>query len=185
MSYLSRRGFTLIEILVVITIIGILIGLLFPAIKGAILKAKVAQAKQDERAIVNAIRQYITEYGKLPVKDASQGVPDIYYDSSSQFQIMNALRAIASGDNASDALNKKKIVFLEPPSRKGSIDSLGNILDPWGQVYYIKLDNNYDNIVDYFSPPNRSGPVVVVSYGANKTQETPNTSAGDDVVSFQ
>ncbi len=176
-------GFTLIEMLVVIAIIGILAGLLFPAIKGAMTKAKSGQARNDVKAIENAIRQYYTEYGKLPVRDADQGIGDFYYTASDQYQIINTLRAVASGWNASHALNPRRIVFYEPPSRKGAVDGSGNILDPWQQVYYIKLDNNYDGTVDYGSRVFQRL-AVLVSYGPNKNQDFWN-SGSDDIVSTE
>lgn len=176
-------GFTLIEMLVVIAIIGILAGLLFPAIKGAMTKAKSGQARNDVKAIENAIRQYYTEYGKLPVRDADQGIADVSYTSANQYEIINILRAVASGWNASHALNPRRIVFYEPPSRKGAVDGSGNILDPWQQVYYIKLDNNYDGTVDYGSRVFQRL-AVLVSYGPNKNQDFWN-SGSDDIVSTE
>src|SRR5947209_9383075 len=64
---ISRRsGFTLIELLIVIAIIAILMGLLFPAFRGVQDQAKKTQAKNDLTQIVTAVNAFYTEYGKYP-----------------------------------------------------------------------------------------------------------------------
>src|SRR6266478_3407182 len=59
-------GFTLIELLIVIGIIAILIGLLFPAFKGVQDQARRTQAKNDLTQIVTAVNAFYTEYGRYP-----------------------------------------------------------------------------------------------------------------------
>lgn len=191
-SDITRRAFTLIEMLVVIAIIGILAGLLFPAIRGAIVRGKVAQAQADVRAIEAAIRQYYTEYGKLPVADAHQGQADRFYGSASDTyqmrDIIDVLRANAVGWNLNNALNPRRIIFYEPPSRKGAVASDRSILDPWGEPYRIKLDNNYDGQIEYYSSScggDQRTIAIVISYGPNKTQNDPCASGSDDIVSFR
>jgi prepilin-type N-terminal cleavage/methylation domain-containing protein len=61
-----RGGFTLIEMLVVIAIIGILAGMLLPALSNAKKQAQARRAKLDMQNIVAAINHYETEYGRLP-----------------------------------------------------------------------------------------------------------------------
>lgn len=66
MAKSTRQGFTLIELLVVIAIIGILAGMLLPALARAKVKAKVAKAKTEIAGIQAAIAAYETDYSKLP-----------------------------------------------------------------------------------------------------------------------
>lgn len=55
MNTTTKHGFTLIELLVVIAIIGILAGLLFPAISSALLKAQSAAISNNGKQFVTAI----------------------------------------------------------------------------------------------------------------------------------
>lgn len=72
---LPRRaaGFTLIEILVVVVILGILAGLIVPRIMDRPDQARVVAAKADIAAIVNALKLYRLDNGTYP--SAEQGLP--------------------------------------------------------------------------------------------------------------
>ncbi len=63
----KRSGFTLIELLVVIAIIGILAGMLVPALGAAKTKAKVAQTQSDVQNLMGAITTFNTDYGRFPI----------------------------------------------------------------------------------------------------------------------
>ena len=62
----AGRGFTLFELLVVIAIIGILAGLLLPALGKAKVAARVAQAKIDIKNIEGSISKYENDYSRYP-----------------------------------------------------------------------------------------------------------------------
>ncbi len=61
-----RRGFTLIEVLVVITILAILVAFLVPALGGASVRARIVQVKGDISAIEGAIAQFKSDYAMDP-----------------------------------------------------------------------------------------------------------------------
>ncbi|MCK9417817.1 MAG: prepilin-type N-terminal cleavage/methylation domain-containing protein [Nitrospirae bacterium] len=60
------RGFTLIELMVVITIMGILISIAAPNLKQSIIRAREAVLKEDLFQIREAIDQYYADNGKYP-----------------------------------------------------------------------------------------------------------------------
>jgi general secretion pathway protein G len=66
------RGFTLIEVLIVVVILGILAGLIVPRIMDAPDKARVAAAKNDVQAIMSALKMYRLDNGAYP--SAGQGL---------------------------------------------------------------------------------------------------------------
>lgn len=66
------RGFTLIEILVVIVILGILAGLIVPRIMDRPDQARIVAAKADIAAIMNALKLYKLDNGVYP--SAEQGL---------------------------------------------------------------------------------------------------------------
>lgn len=65
----QERGFTLIEIMVVVVILGILAAIVVPKIMSRPDEARVVKAKQDILAIQNALDLYRLDNGSYPTTD--------------------------------------------------------------------------------------------------------------------
>ena len=66
MTSKRQGGFTLLELMTIIAIIGILVTLAVPSYRGAVVKAREAVLKQDLFTVRDVLDQYRGDQGKYP-----------------------------------------------------------------------------------------------------------------------
>ena len=147
-------GFTLIELLIVIALITVLAGLLFPAFETVLNSAKKTQAKNDLTQVVTAVTAFYTEYGKYPTTGTTDATATYGpAGSNTNEKLLDVLRNITA-DPLTVTLNPRQIVFISPPDVKdgsnpksgiGTTTSPGQYFDPWGTPYNIEIDWDYNN----------------------------------------
>jgi prepilin-type N-terminal cleavage/methylation domain-containing protein len=183
-TFRSKRAFTLIELLTVIAIIGVLIALLFPAIKSALIKAEATKAQHGVTDLATAFQHYYTEYGHWPVGDSTtsnltyivdtnfvallQGLDNrasLTYYASANFPSAPNLIATSTLQG-----NPRGIHFLD--IKQADLSPTLGFTDPWKQPYFCRFDVSYANTV--------GNPFLPASPGVNVNSGVLIWSAGPD-----
>ncbi len=144
----NDRGFTLVELLVVMAIIAVLAAVGFAAGNAAIQRAKRVTSQAAASALESAVNGFFSEYGSLPT-DATADTPVI--DTSTDTELITILSGLP--ETSTPPKNPRAIKFLQVKEGKGkkngmiysqSGTSLVGLYDPWGGGYKVMMDGDYD-----------------------------------------
>jgi general secretion pathway protein G len=69
-----RKGFTMVELMAVLIILGLLFGLVANKVTNQIDKARVTQTKANLKALHNAVNQFKLDTGRFPAEDEGLSV---------------------------------------------------------------------------------------------------------------
>lgn len=151
---MKNKLFTLIELLVVIGIIAILTAILLPVINGAVQKAEMSKCKAEMTTLFNAIKQYESTYGVLPVpKTRKNEDGNVFLDSNEYTWLIRLLQgenidgSIGTSYGTSAVCNPRNIKFLDVVA-----NNPGEYQDPWENDYKVHFDSNYDGKIKVPSP---------------------------------
>lgn len=125
MSFRSSRGFTLIELVVVISILAILSGVLVPRVTNHLKSARDARRLADIKAVRGAIEQYYMDKGVYPTPNANSSYGG--WDVSTDGDFIRVLRDQGYLDqDASDPINDATFHYRYYVYAKGSYGCVGN-----------------------------------------------------------
>jgi prepilin-type N-terminal cleavage/methylation domain-containing protein len=160
---MKRNGFTLMEMLVVVAIIGVLMALLLPAINAGRGYAKRQRARAEVRQIETAWKAWLNDYRSFPVGNLGE-----------DFDMEGDAIRILRGDM--DPPNTRGLRYMDFDQNATSFP------DPWGVPYRVVIDHDYDNqvVLGDFGGQVMDRNVAVYSFGQDQTANTT-----DDIKSWK
>ncbi len=196
---MKQKGFTLIEMVVVLAVVAILAAILVPVISKNITDANISRAQNETQVIAAAISSFYKDLGRWPTSDGTSGNPDVHYLIYSQ-----------GADTAQGADNEWNQAHLDSSdtmehhlvtNQPGSDGRPGTNTYPltgrwrWRGPYIAEIPSDpfgihYSCNVRYLYTDPSAGPaaVYVLSAGPNRNWDTqfeqaplPGTIAGDDI----
>lgn len=120
-SKTRQRGFTLIEIMVVVVIIGLLAAVIVPNLMGNVDQARISKARQDIQAIETALTMFRLDNARYPSTD--QG-----------------LKSLIQQPTDPSIRNWRPGGYVKKPSR-----------DPWGNDYQYVYPGTHGAEYDLYS----------------------------------
>lgn len=172
----NERGFTMIEVIVIVAVLAILGGILTPMVIKEIAKSKVTRAAADMEAISTAFTQYYADTGYWPEKYT--GTTD---------------RRTTLRDYKCFYVNDKSLTGWDGPyvekgtnaggSRVVAVQNAGTwegLVDPWGRPFRV--------IYGKVGGTSVAGGIAVLASGPDATFDTSDadallgTASGDDIL---
>jgi prepilin-type N-terminal cleavage/methylation domain-containing protein len=191
-SKTRRQGYSLIELLVVISIIAILASLAFSATRAALAHAYKVETKTQLLALEVAVQGYLTEYNRLP----GVGTSDETLRLNQSTDVLKQLLGESSGTNQA---NRAGFSFLQVKmARSGKSGLLEHgegylsLVDHWGNPLYLLLDSDLNGRISNPDLSNEDRRVSSVAQSVLRTRAAafsagPDGQSGtrDDIVTWR
>lgn len=181
----NEKGFTLIDVVVVVSVIAILVAVLSPYITRYIDDSKIAKARNETQGIGGALTNFNKDVVQWPKRNPTDGagVINVHYtgilppNHAAYPDLINGKTGwsgpYAAIDNSILSNGTSGSLYPVPPADlawKGPYASSSLPMDPWGRPYLINVP--------------ATGPIWVMSAGPNRrldTNATDNVVAADDI----
>ncbi|EMT3181925.1 pilin, partial [Neisseria gonorrhoeae] len=102
-----QKGFTLIELMIVIAIVGILAAVALPAYQDYTARAQVSEAILLAEGQKSAVTEYYLNHGKWPENNDSAGVASASKIIGKYVQKVEVTNGVVTAEMKSDGVNKE------------------------------------------------------------------------------
>ena len=119
---MRHRGFTLIELMIVVAIIGILASIALPAYQDYTTRAQVVEAFSLASELKGPIQEFRKDRGRFPANNHEAGVPEPQFligNYVTSIDLKNGAINVHFGNNANQLIHDK-ILTLQPLVVTGS-----------------------------------------------------------------
>lgn len=185
-SQRTSRGFTLVELLVVMAIIMALAALGFAGIQNALIKSKVVKTKNVATNISQAVQSFMDEYASMPVDSPLTGDTEYQTDQQDFTKVLQILKGKETGTTAH--VNVRDLDLLVIADAKNNLDGIvwqsnspSKILDSWGKPFTLIIDGDYSKEITIPGKYRRKGDQEIYRGSASITLSPgPDRSLGSE-----
>jgi len=182
----NRKGFTLIELVIILGVLAVLAAILVPLVTRYISESRVTAAKADCKSIATAVTDYSKDIGKLPGWD--------WDDHNYVTQVFLTGEGASLPDYDDDdweGLSTKDLYkYLQTSSGLSEDNAPSRILSKWNGPY-LRVSDSYDPwgnpyilVVVTDSNGKKVSRVVVLSAGSDSTIDSEISLSGDFITSI-
>lgn len=178
----AKRGVTRPEVVFVLAVALLFVSLVGPGVVGLRRQRQFAQARVEIEALLEAGGRFFSEYGTWPTSQGGEFGDARFGRERPNFELMNALGAVAGPGNEGGSVNPQHMVFLQVDAAAEG-RTAAEFTDPWGTPYQVVVDADFDNTCDVrqsiYGRLLGEG-MVVWSCGPDRKSDTP-----DDILSWK
>lgn len=167
----ARAGFTLVELLVVLAIIGILAATFVTSSMSAYETAQITRATAESRELGNAIRLYL-----LTELDTSEDTAVEGSDPLQELGLSEGTGEISSG-LTTRLTTRQDAGYVYYQANQDSLRG-GKIVDPWGNPYVIRV-RKVDNVKSDSDVQDEAYEIVLPIQGRHRALEPLNSGSAN------
>ncbi len=155
------RGFTLLELIVVIAILGTLMGISYPAIIGVQENARIASSSKVCADVVAGVSNFKQDHNGIMPYYSTKAKPDKndqIYLTTLPGKDAGLLSILTGYEDTNMKLNINNEPYMKPTRAESPRDGLFGesgsklgLYDPWGKPYYVVMCEMTEGCIDPFT----------------------------------
>ncbi|MEM6776719.1 MAG: prepilin-type N-terminal cleavage/methylation domain-containing protein [Planctomycetota bacterium] len=161
----DRRGFTLVEILVVISIIGVLSAVAIPAVMRALTTAKEAAIRLEIDIIDQALEAYKLDHGEYPPDFSDWKAVERHFRKAFPDIDDNELKLIAQFTHLNDDFERVPVTGNLDPRGSASYTHYRQCIDPAEAIVFCLGGYSSDKRKPFTGPGGPLAPIAMPSTG--------------------